>query len=82
MEDFEEAKRAFDEALDIQRETLRNLPSAEGSESNGMQSNTLLLSMASTLCNIGSIMLRWADYDESLVALDEALLVSFVILFL
>lgn len=76
MEDFEESKRAFEEALDIQRDTLRNLPSAEGAESNGMQSNSLLLSMASTLCNIGSIKLRWGDYDHAIIALDEALLVS------
>jgi TolA-binding protein len=76
MEKYEDSKRAFDEALDIQRETLRNLPSAEGSESNGMQSNALLLSMASTLCNVGSIKLRWGEYDDAIVALEEALLVS------
>jgi TolA-binding protein len=75
MEEFEEAKKAFEEALDIQRDTLRNLPSTEGSESNGMQSNALLLSSASTLCNIGSIRLRWGEFDEATIALEEALLV-------
>lgn len=76
MEEFVEANRAFSEALDIQRDTLRQLPSAEGTESNGTQSNSLLLSMASTLCNIGSIRLRWGEFDKAIVALDEALLVS------
>ena len=75
IEDFAKAKRAFDEALDIQRDALRSLPSKEGAESNGTQSNTLLLSMASTLCNIGSIQLRWGDFDEAEKALEEALLV-------
>jgi len=76
IEDFGAAKRAFDEALDIQRDALRILPSKEGAESNGTRSNTLLLSMASTLCNIGSIRLRWGDFDEAGIALDEALLVQ------
>lgn len=76
MEEYTDAKEAFSEALDIQRDTLRHLPSAEGSESNGMQSNALLLSMASTLCNIGSIHLRWGDFDHAVIALDEALLVG------
>ena len=78
IEDFVAAKRAFDEALDIQRDALRSLPSTEGAESNGMQSNNLLLSMASTLCNIGSIRLRWGEFDRAAIALDEALLVSFI----
>jgi TolA-binding protein len=78
LEEYGEAKNAFDEALDIQRDSLRNLPSSEGTESNGMQSNSLLLSTASTLCNIGSIRLRWGEFDEAAVALDEALLVRFV----
>mmetsp|Transcript_4037 Transcript_4037/g.9956 ORF Transcript_4037/g.9956 Transcript_4037/m.9956 type:complete len:1020 (+) Transcript_4037:595-3654(+) len=76
MEEYEKSKLAFDEALDIQRETLRHLPSSEGAESNGMQSNALLLSTASTLCNIGSIKLRWGEYEHALVALDEALLIQ------
>jgi TolA-binding protein len=76
MEEYEEAKNAFEEALNIQRDTLRNLPSTDGPEANGMQSNSLLLSTASTLCNIGSIRLRWGQFDEAAVALDEALLVS------
>eukprot|EP00536_Pseudo-nitzschia_multiseries_P011461 jgi/Psemu1/259845/estExt_Genewise1Plus.C_3920004 len=76
IESFRQAKSAFDEALDIQRDALRSLPSKEGAESNGTQSNTLLLSMASTLCNIGSIRLRWGDFEEAAIALEEALLVQ------
>ncbi len=80
IDDLADAKKAFDEALDIQRQGLGNLPTIEGSESNditnGMQSNTLLLSMASTLCNIGSIRLRWGDFGKAEIALEEALLVS------
>jgi len=78
IEDLSAAKRAFDEALGIQRDGLRSLPSIEGSgnDSNGMQSNTLLLSMASTLCNIGSIRLRWGDFEKAGIALEEALLIQ------
>jgi len=76
IEDLISSKRAFDEALDIQREALRSLPSKEGYELNGAQSNTLLLSMASTLCNIGSIGLRWGDFEKAEVALEEALLIQ------
>jgi outer membrane protein assembly factor BamD (BamD/ComL family) len=77
IEDLPEAKRAFDEALEIQRDGLRSLPTIEGSESNGVQGNTLLLSMASTLCNIGSIRLRWGDFEKAEIALEESLLVSY-----
>jgi len=76
IEDLPEAKRAFDEALEIHRDGLRSLPTIEGSESNGMQGNTLLLSMASTLCNIGSIRLRWGDFEKAEIALEESLLIQ------
>uniref|UniRef100_A0A7S4S0S9 Kinesin light chain n=2 Tax=Ditylum brightwellii TaxID=49249 RepID=A0A7S4S0S9_9STRA len=39
-------------------------------------SNQILLSIASTLCNIGSICLRWGQFDEACVALEEALLIQ------
>lgn len=78
IKNLPEAKRAFDEALEIQRDGLRSLPTIEGSESNGVQSNTLLLSMASTLCNIGSIRLRWGDFEKAEIALEEALLVRYI----
>ena len=85
IENLSGAKRAFEEALDIQRQGLRNLPTMEGSESNDisncMQTNTLLLSMASTLCNIGSIRLRWGDFEKADFDLEEALLVRFILCF-
>ena len=80
LDELPESKRAFDEALDIQRQGLRSLPTIENSDSNdisnGMQSNSLLLSMASTLCNIGSIRMRWGDFDKADIALEEALLIQ------
>ena len=77
IEDLAGAKRSFDEALEIQRQGLRSLP-METESKEGMQSNTLLLSMASTLCNIGSIRLRWGDFEKAEIDLEEALLVRFI----
>ena len=80
IDNLVEAKRAFDEALEIQREGLRSLPTIENNgDSNGVQTNTLLLSMASTLCNIGSIRLRWGHFEKAEIALEEALLVRLVV---
>jgi tetratricopeptide (TPR) repeat protein len=76
IEDFPASKCAFDEALDIQRDALRSIPSNESTESTRMQTNAFLLSMASTLCNIGSIKLRWGEFDEATVDLEEALLIQ------
>jgi tetratricopeptide (TPR) repeat protein len=72
------AKDAFEEALEIQRETLRTSPVADEEEI-GVSSNQALLSIASTLCNLGSIQLRWGDFEEARVALEEALLVSYAV---
>jgi tetratricopeptide (TPR) repeat protein len=71
------AKHAFEEALEIQRETLRTSPSADEEEM-GASTNQALLSIASTLCNLGSIELRWGNFEEASVALEEALLVSVI----
>jgi Tfp pilus assembly protein PilF len=77
LDELEEARQTFEEALDIQRETLRLVPSTEdGQDSISADSNSILLSMASTLCNVGSIRLRRGQFDEADVALEEALLVS------
>uniref|UniRef100_A0A7S2UEF4 Kinesin light chain n=1 Tax=Attheya septentrionalis TaxID=420275 RepID=A0A7S2UEF4_9STRA len=38
--------------------------------------NQVLLSIASTLCNIGSIKLRWGEFEEAILALEEALLLQ------
>ena len=80
MEELEGSRLAFEEALDIQRETLRMLPTSdEIQESTSLQSNQILLSIASTLCNLGSIRLRWGQFEEAELALEEALLVSLVL---
>jgi hypothetical protein len=77
LDELEHSNLAFEEALDIQRETLRMLPTAEGTQDEAnQQSNQILLSIASALCNIGSIKLRCRQFDDAMVALEEALLVS------
>jgi Flp pilus assembly protein TadD len=77
LDELEHSRLAFEEALHIQRETLRMLSTAEGTQDEAnQQSNQILLSIASTLCNIGSIKLRCRRFDEAGVALEEALLVS------
>jgi hypothetical protein len=83
LDELEGSRLAFQEALDIQRETLRTMPppgTSAGEDGHEMsatsQSNQILLSIASTLCNIGSIRLRWGQFDDAGVALEEALLVG------
>lgn len=81
LDELEGSRLAFQEALDIQRETLRKMPQAAESPtqdvSSNSQSNQVLLSVASTLCNLASIRLQWGQFDDAGVALEEALLVSF-----
>ena len=79
LEELEGAKLAFEEALEIQRENLRAPPAVDDLEA-GASSNQRLLSIASTLCNLGSIKLRWGDFEEASVVLEEALLVRCFIL--
>jgi tetratricopeptide (TPR) repeat protein len=77
LDELEHSRLAFEEALDIQRKTLRKLSTVERTRDEAnQQSNLILLSIASALCNIGSIKLRWKQFDEAGVALEEALLVS------
>jgi len=75
MEKYEEAFHAFQEALDIQRNALRTL-SDDPQENTTAGSNGTLLSVASTLCNLASIMTKRGDVEEAELALEEALLVS------
>lgn len=80
LDDLESSMLSFEEALDIQRDVLRMIPSSEeAQDTTSAQSNTVLLSISSTLCNIGSIRLRWGQFDEAGVALDEALLVCYLL---
>lgn len=103
LNDLVESKIAFEEALSLQRDLMRensfggksscndsltgvletndeqiDLIGSEGKnlEMGQKGAHNMLLSIALTLCNLGSIHLRWGKYDESLVFYEEALLVS------
>jgi len=65
------ARVAFEEALDVQRQCLRNTPDPEESDY-----NFALLSIASTLSNIASIKLYSNDFDEASQDFQEALLLQ------
>lgn len=106
LNDLVESKIAFEEALALQRDLMRENSLGEKNNSNGSLTGVLetndeqkdlgleekdlevdpkgahnmLLSIALTLCNLGSIHLRWGKYDESLVFYEEALLVSAVLI--
>jgi len=77
LQELKGAHLAFEEALDIQRGMMKK-SSVLGSASMIGPPNQVLLSIASTLCNLGSIKLRWGEFDEAAVALEEALLVSWL----
>lgn len=85
-DNLEESRSAFEEALDIYRYKLRKTSSLIDNDDphqdsprrrNQARPKALLLSMASTLCNISSIELRYGQLDDAEVALEEALLVRF-----
>ena len=68
LKELHGANLAFQEALEIQRDTLKS--------TNVDQTNQVMLSIASTLCNIGSIKLEEENFEEAAVALEEALLIQ------
>jgi tetratricopeptide (TPR) repeat protein len=72
LNELEVAEVAFEEALDIQRSTLREVPVQDLEE----PTNQILLSIASTLSNIGSIKLYWGQNGEASIDLEEALLIQ------
>ena len=72
LNELEVAKVAFEEALDIQRSTLREVPTQDLDE----PANQILLSIASTLSNIGSIKLYWGQNGDASIDLEEALLIQ------
>lgn len=97
MSELEQAKEAFDEALVMQRELMKDsslggsvtftdgLSDDQGndlelqhrdSEVDPKEAHNMLLSIALTQCNLGSIHLRWGKYDESTACYEDALLVS------
>jgi tetratricopeptide (TPR) repeat protein len=74
LNNYGSALKAFEEAIDIQRTNMRStIPGMKG-QSNDL--NRVLLSIAAAQCNIGSIKLRCRLYDQSLLALEEALLIQ------
>lgn len=91
MEELRDSKVAFEEALSVQRYLMRENNAGGGDEEDEFEANfqskktegvdakgahNMLLSIALTLRNLGSIHFRWGEYDESLVFYEEALLVS------
>ena len=97
MDELEEAKYAFHEALVALRELMKDsshggsmtrtdgLPYDQGDDMvlehrnldvDPKEAHNMLLSIALTQCNLGSIHLRWGKYDESLVFYEDALMVS------
>jgi Tfp pilus assembly protein PilF len=76
LNEMEGARLAFEEALQIQRETLRTSPGAGDDMETRTSSNSALLSIAATLCNLGAIQVRYSNFEDASVALEEALLVS------
>jgi len=81
-----EATVAFDEALKIQRINMKHIQeenaidvfsnqrSVRNAAAGSVKQN--LLSIASTLCNLGSIKLRLKEYEDAAVFLEEALLIQ------
>ena len=74
LNNYDAALKAFEEAIEIQRTSMRStIPGTKGQHND---LNRVLLSIAAALCNIGSIKLRCRLYDQSLIALEEALLIQ------
>jgi tetratricopeptide (TPR) repeat protein len=86
LDELEVAKVAFEEALAIHRTLLKNM--GENNNKNHEKddpanhyhhnhpSESLLLSVASTQCNIASIKLYCGKFEEACVDLEEALLIQ------
>ena len=85
--DLEASKVAFEDALNMQRKLMRenkgtgleddSRKNYSGLEVHPKNAHQMLLSIALTLCNLGSIHLRCRQFDKSIVFFEEALLVSF-----
>ena len=76
LKELKGALMAYEEALDIQKNTMRNQNVVYTEERGFSSPDKLLLSIAATLCNIGSVKLRQMDFDGSILALEEALLLQ------
>jgi len=74
---LKEANVIFEEALDVQQKLLRHSsPEKDIGKDSSHTVNQLLLSVAATQCNIGSIKLRWKLYKDAIIYLEEALLIQ------
>jgi tetratricopeptide (TPR) repeat protein len=71
LNELEVAKVAFEEALTVQREALRVTQSESP-----VFSDQSLLSIASTLSNLGSIKLYWGLHHDAAINLEEVLLIQ------
>lgn len=69
MNELSDAQSAFKEALEIQRFLL-------STTENSSNANTILLSIASTQSNIGSIQLKRKEFGDAIAAYDEALVLQ------
>jgi tetratricopeptide (TPR) repeat protein len=69
MNEHSDAESAFKEALDIQRFLLSRTESSSNA-------NSILLSIASTQSNIGSILLKRKEFGDAIAAFDEALVLQ------
>jgi tetratricopeptide (TPR) repeat protein len=67
IQDLKAAEISFGKALSIQREMLK---------SNPPNVDQVLLSVASTQCNIGSIKLSFEQIDDALITLEDAMMVQ------
>uniref|UniRef100_A0A6S8WNC7 Kinesin light chain n=1 Tax=Chaetoceros debilis TaxID=122233 RepID=A0A6S8WNC7_9STRA len=75
---LQDAASAFEEALQVQRSIMKmSKKTGIGEETEGsIGVNHCLLGIASTLCNLGSIKLRWKQHNGALAYLEEALLIQ------
>jgi len=73
---YEKAMLVFKEALEIQRFLMKTSAPALLEDTGFNSVGRVLLSIAATLVNVASIYLKWKDYDQSIAAVEEALLLQ------
>jgi tetratricopeptide (TPR) repeat protein len=73
---FDKAMTVFKEALEIQRFLMKTSAPALLEDTGINSVGRVLLSIAATLINVASIYLKWNDYDQSIAAVEEALLLQ------
>lgn len=79
LSQFVEAAKAFEESLRIQRLNVKRAtasPLEKKLNHDKIGSEQKILGIASTLCNLASIKLKWKLYDDTIAHLEEALLLQ------